>query len=250
MFVNEARCQKPGVRKLPGKQGSGPQRAVNAEQASSDSHPKGVQEGRAAHVTAKATAHGADDNARDPDRALALLGVLAAARSEGSMCNRRGPTRSPSSGEATRIRPTAESGECREGVRGGRSTDEGGDKPLEGRTPASVALAQRHTRAWSNGPKDPIDKVRRLQRKLYEAAERSSTRRFHALFDRIYRDDVLWRAWELVRSNGGAAGIDGKTIDAIEESGVPDFLPCEHPVGSPGRTVSPASGEAGVHPEE
>jgi len=72
--------------------------------------------------------------------------------------------------------------------------------------------------------KDPIDKVRRLQRKLYVAAKRSSTRRFHALFDRIYRDDVLWKAWERVRSNGGAAGIDGQTIEAIEEAGVDGFL--------------------------
>ena len=154
----EARCQKPRVRKLPRGQRSGPQRVVNAEQASSDSQPKGVWErgsnsprvapqgasGRAAHFTAKAT-----DSALHPDGALELPGVVAAARFEGSVLNRRDPTQQPTSGKATRIRPTAESGKRWEGVRGGRSTDESGDKPLEGRTPASVKQAQRRTRAWS-----------------------------------------------------------------------------------------------------
>ena len=142
--TTEARYQKPRVRKLPRGQRSGPQRVVNAEQASSDSHPKGVRGSRAAHFTAKATYI-----ALHPDGAVDPSGVLAAARFEGSVLNRRGPTRASASDEVTRIRPTAESGECREGVRGGRSTGEGGDKPLEGRTPASVMRAQRRTRAWS-----------------------------------------------------------------------------------------------------
>jgi RNA-directed DNA polymerase len=73
-------------------------------------------------------------------------------------------------------------------------------------------------------PNTPIDKVRELQRKLYRCAKRSSTRRFHALYDRIHRSDVLWEAWQRVRSNRGAAGIDGLTIAAIEESGVAAFL--------------------------
>ena len=66
--------------------------------------------------------------------------------------------------------------------------------------------------------------MRRLQRKLYEAAKQSEARHFHALFDRICRSDVLQRAWERVRSNHGSAGIDGQTIEAIEESGVATFL--------------------------
>ena len=70
----------------------------------------------------------------------------------------------------------------------------------------------------------PKEKVRQLQRKLYVCAKRSRTRRFHALYDRIYRSDVLWEAWRRVRSNGGAAGIDAETIQAIEQQGVGEFL--------------------------
>jgi RNA-directed DNA polymerase len=75
-----------------------------------------------------------------------------------------------------------------------------------------------------NRPNNPTDKVRELQRRLYGCAKQSKTRRFHALYDRIYRDDVLWEAWERVRANRGAAGVDGETIEAIEEAGVPAFL--------------------------
>jgi len=57
----------------------------------------------------------------------------------------------------------------------------------------------------------PKEKVRELQRKLYVCAKQSKTRRFHALYDRIYRSDVLWEAWRRVRSNRGAAGVDAET---------------------------------------
>jgi RNA-directed DNA polymerase len=59
--------------------------------------------------------------------------------------------------------------------------------------------------------------VRRLQNRLWAAAKQSPGRRFHALYDRIYRSDVLWEAWERVRANRGAAGIDQLTIRAVEE---------------------------------
>ncbi len=71
----------------------------------------------------------------------------------------------------------------------------------------------------------PVDKVRELQRKLYVCAKQSRTRRFHALYDRIYRSDVLWEAWRRVRSNRGAAGVDAESIQAIEQRGVGEFLP-------------------------
>ena len=69
-----------------------------------------------------------------------------------------------------------------------------------------------------------VDKVRELQRKLYVCAKKSKTRRFHALYDRIYRSDVLWKAWIRVRSNKGAAGVDEITLRSIEEQGVAQFL--------------------------
>ena len=68
------------------------------------------------------------------------------------------------------------------------------------------------------------DRVRELQVKLYLAAKRSPGRRFHALWDRICRRDVLERAWLQVRENRGAAGIDRITIAQIEEDGVGAFL--------------------------
>jgi RNA-directed DNA polymerase len=70
----------------------------------------------------------------------------------------------------------------------------------------------------------PTDKVRALQRALYVAAKRNGQRRFHALYDRIARPDVLRRAWEQVRRNKGAAGIDGETLQAIEAHGVEEML--------------------------
>ena len=73
-------------------------------------------------------------------------------------------------------------------------------------------------------PNTPIDKVRELQRKLYVSAKRSRTRRFHALYDRICRGDVLREAWKRVRSNRGAAGVDEESIQSIEEKGVDVFL--------------------------
>jgi len=73
-------------------------------------------------------------------------------------------------------------------------------------------------------PNHPIDKVRELQRSLFMAAKRNRERRFHALYDRIWRSDVLWEAWKRVRSNKGAAGIDGETLSLIEQQGVEPFL--------------------------
>jgi len=69
-----------------------------------------------------------------------------------------------------------------------------------------------------------VDKVRELQRKLWMCAKQSKTRRFHALYDRIYRSDVLWEAWRRVRSNKGAAGVDRETLENIEQQGVGQFL--------------------------
>lgn len=69
-----------------------------------------------------------------------------------------------------------------------------------------------------------IDAARHLQRALYRAAKASPARRFHALYDKVYRRDILRRAWQEVRANAGAAGVDGQSISDIERSGVDGFL--------------------------
>jgi RNA-directed DNA polymerase len=108
----------------------------------------------------------------------------------------------------------------------------GGIRPLAGKGPGFGHASGAGTRegmagtARSNYPggREPVDKVRRLQRKLWAAAKQSEGRRFHALFDRICRDDILREAWERVKANRGAAGVDRVTLEAVEEYGVARML--------------------------
>ncbi len=88
---------------------------------------------------------------------------------------------------------------------------------------------KREGMAGKTGPNDPdgrrpSDKVRELQRRLWAAAKQASGRRFHALYDHVWRSDVLQEAWGRVRANRGAAGIDGQSIRDVEEHGVERFL--------------------------
>ncbi len=69
-----------------------------------------------------------------------------------------------------------------------------------------------------------MDPVRALQHALYRAAKADPGRRFHALQDKVYRRDVLWRAWVAVRRNDGAPGIDRTTLGEVEQYGVPRLL--------------------------
>ena len=70
----------------------------------------------------------------------------------------------------------------------------------------------------------PPETVRTLQRALYRKAKAEPTFRFYLLYDKVHRADLLDHAWALVRANGGAAGIDGVTIAAVEAGGVAPFL--------------------------
>lgn len=80
------------------------------------------------------------------------------------------------------------------------------------------------TKARSVSRAEGVDRVRALQRVLYRSAKQEPERRFHALHDKVARGDVLRRAWAEVRANRGAPGVDGVTIDAVEDSGVGEFL--------------------------
>lgn len=68
------------------------------------------------------------------------------------------------------------------------------------------------------------EKVRQLQNKLYLTAKKCDSRRFHALYDKVYRDDVLYEAWKRVKANKGSNGIDGIAIEDIEAKGVERYL--------------------------
>ena len=92
------------------------------------------------------------------------------------------------------------------------------------------------------------DKVRELQRTLYRAAKADPGRRFHALYDKVYRRDVLERAWESVRANKGAAGIDRQTIADVEEYGIAKLLD-ELAADLKDGSYRPLACPPGVHPE-
>ena len=68
------------------------------------------------------------------------------------------------------------------------------------------------------------EKVRQLQNKLYLTAKKCSGRRFHALYDKVYRDDVLYESWKRVKANEGSSGVDGIRIEDIETMGIEKYL--------------------------
>jgi len=73
--------------------------------------------------------------------------------------------------------------------------------------------------------KDSLERVRHLQKALNQAAKRSPTRRFHVLYDKVFRWDILEQAWRRVRANHGSGGVDGERIEQIErEVGIEPLL--------------------------
>lgn len=102
----------------------------------------------------------------------------------------------------------------------------GGKGPWGGRVGEE---GKREGMACRTGPNNPMrrrprDKVRELRRRLWAAAKRQPGRRFHALYDRIFRRDVLQEAWRRVKKNRGSAGIDAQTLAEVEQYGVDRFL--------------------------
>ena len=160
-------------------------------------------------------------------------GVGGAAREQGSERNRRGPSAPPSSRQGASHKPKVKSATAQresEGVvvplMAAQNNAVGGKGPWGGRGGGG---GKREGMAGKPGPNHPSgrkpgNKVRELQRRLYVAAKESPGRRFHALFDRIHRSDVLWEAWRRVRRNKGSAGVDTQTLADIESYGVDRFV--------------------------
>jgi RNA-directed DNA polymerase len=68
------------------------------------------------------------------------------------------------------------------------------------------------------------DNIRTLQRKLYLKAKAEPNFRFYLLYDKVHRADILRHAYDLVRANKGAPGVDGVTCAAIEAAGLANWL--------------------------
>jgi RNA-directed DNA polymerase len=158
---------------------------------------------------------------------------LGAAREQGLERKRRDPPARPWSRQGIPYKPKVKAGAAQresEGtvvpVMAATNNAAGGKRPWGGHDGGG---GKREGVAGKPGPKyprgpEPADKVRQLRRRLYVAAKRSPGRRFHALYDRIHRSDVLWEAWKRVRRNKGSAGVDAQTLAEVESYGVDRFV--------------------------
>src|SRR5204862_7064179 len=112
-------------------------------------------------------------------------------------------------------------------VGGGHISEEGVDSKTRRSEGPLLEPGFRRRRDCVTAPKaqrTPFEKVRVLQRKLYRAAKAQPQRTFGVLYDKVCRLAVLGVAWDQVRRNRGAAGVDGETIEAIEARGALGFL--------------------------
>jgi RNA-directed DNA polymerase len=102
----------------------------------------------------------------------------------------------------------------------------GGKDPCGGHGGGAGTREGMSGKSGSNHPagRKAGDKVQQLQRRLEKAAKQASGRRFHALYNHLWRSDVLMEAWKGVKRNRGAAGVDGQSIRDVEELGIDHFL--------------------------
>lgn len=150
-----------------------------------------------------------------------------------------GPSeKTPSGREAHKGRTRKRSNEAGQGVGGGHSTDELRENRREGRAATFIkrtkqgkaaglppqGKAQPRTRQARRKAPARLDNARKLQRTLYRVAKQQPERRFTLLYDKVCRQDILQEAWQRVKSNKGAAGVDQVAIDAVCHHGEERFL--------------------------
>ena len=87
-------------------------------------------------------------------------------------------------------------------------------------------------------------KIRELQIKLYCKAKNEPEYRFYLLYDKIYREDILTHAYELVRANKGASGVDGQSFEDIVVVRIGEVVD-RYPRGVTLQDVSTTTGAAG-----
>src|SRR5690349_13797711 len=226
--VAEARRREPSN----GRQGRGPQHEVKLA-ASTDTQLGS----RAAHATVKAT----PATGRSETTGAGSRGVRSAARVHREARNtgdpsarfesgRRDSTRSMTEAIAVQrksegiVVPTRTAPQNAVGGKDPWGGHDGGSRTHKGMAAMSDASVLARSQPNSPDRHTPADHVQRLQRRLGAAAKRSEGRRFHALYDRIWRRDVLAEAWDRVKRNRGAAGVDDETITAIRAMGEASFL--------------------------
>ena len=144
----------------------------------------------------------------------------------------------PTGREAYKGETRKRSNNAGQGIGGGQSTEELRENWREGRAATFIkrtkqgkaaglppqGKAQPRTRQARRKAPARLDNARKLQRTLYRVAKQQPERRFTLLYDKVCRRDILQEAWQRVKSNKGAAGVDQVDIDAIRDYGEGRFL--------------------------